>query len=410
MRKLFIYLFLLLLMINISFGYKVYNSSLENMVLDSNGWCTDLEINFRVYNETEYLDKTNINNNLCVGNETPEEDYCEVFQVLQPDIKIYDGPAEWMPILYESKADINSEFKYTFINENQYFIEMTGLDNYNDYFGQLFDVFICKKSESMSQENIVVENKVVDLYNVSFDYSGLKIDLKNTDMNVSSNLTVRNSLSFNDLNIGEINNSINLFEISSLGNTFSYLEINVPIVYENKSNLKLYIYDNNLKTWNQISNFVVLNNNLIITSATMGIYSVVEEEPVVVQEIVEESISNEVIVEENVNDVVNPIKKSSNNYLYIFIIVLIICIVTVYFIKKDKTLINSLNVSNIVVSTPIKSSETPEVLNSYNQIYEHTKEYVHKYKNNYSKDEIFRSLKNANVPKDMIDKIFEEEY
>jgi LPXTG-motif cell wall-anchored protein len=51
-----------------------------------------------------------------------------------------------------------------------------------------------------------------------------------------------------------------------------------------------------------------------------------------------------------------------------------------------------------------------QVLTSYQQIYEHTKSYVLQYKEHYSKDQLFRALKDANVSEDIINKVFDEVY
>lgn len=57
-----------------------------------------------------------------------------------------------------------------------------------------------------------------------------------------------------------------------------------------------------------------------------------------------------------------------------------------------------------------KNSKELEVLNTYSQVYERTKQYIKTYKESYNKEQIRKALTDANIPKDIIDKLFEELY
>jgi len=414
MKKLLIFLFIILFSINLSYSYKGYNDTYSNMTLESNGWCSGSEIIFTVYNKTNFDNHKSSGNDLCILNQTPSRDRCDILQTISPKVKIYDGPFDSTPILFDSTTNSSGQFKSSFSSPGKpYLIELTGVANYNDYYEPLFEVSKCMFSSDVGL-NLTKLNTPV-LFNQTFTYADIVVGINNSIINSSKNISVNVFNNFSQIKSPSLDGMIKIFEVNSNVSSFSSLKITVPINFVNKSNLKLYKFDSNLNSWNLVSDYTLVDKNLIISNSGFGIYSIVEQAPIVVEKVVlnsstvVENVSETVVIENTSMSKTVPIvskNSSSSNLIWYILIGVILALGIFYFIHKNNSKKNYHDDSK----SDLVSGDDSEVLSSYNQIYNHSKDYVQKYKSEFSKDQIYRSLKDANISSDIIDKIFKEEF
>jgi len=408
---------------SISFSYSAYqyNASWTDLEVYNDGWCANLEIPFTVYNKSEYLIKDQIKDNLCKVNETPEDDKCSEFETISGNVKIYDGP---FAIEDKKLLDVSlskSSFSYTFTKEGGYLIEVFPTGKFNDWYVEDFTVLNCKLTNytpDQSQEGIPL------LKNQSFSYEDSKtiINLTNSGLNSSSDLIVKIYHDPVKVGLGSLPNTIKIVQILGKKN-FSSMEIISSIndlVKENEI-YNVYKYNSKNSNWTKISNTSIINNKVTISSAEIGIYAIASNKTTIVENVTTTPVTQQIetnnsvttsssnTVEEvsnsaNEKDTNNTTQKSSGPnkiLIYSLIGLLLIVLGGVGFTKmKKKGEENS-----------GKEEENPEngVL-SYSSIVSKTQEYVSKYKQQYSQDQIYRALKEANVPKDIIDKVFSMEY
>ena len=380
------------------------NSTYTNLKLDTNNWCANLTTTVTIYNASDYDNMSAIKDNLCVGNETPSEDDCSKFNIIQAKVKVFDGPIEGLPLLFNktlTEKD-NSKFNITFTNSNNYLVEIEPTSGKYNALKKTIFIKDCKFSQKLISQQNKIEKK---LYNNSFDFNNEKISLilKNTNINSSSNISVKD-LSITNKSLSIINNTIKIFEIESKLNqtNFSSLTIDVNFNYNSSSNISVYLYSKN--SWNKINNFKKSNNKIEIDDASFGKYLIQEIKPKPKKSPITKKIVTNQQTKKNVSE---KVVKRDNQYLLYFtlLVILLIGFLVFYFMNKKPSH------KKINEEKPTESKvEKKEILTSYSSVYSSTKNYVQKYKNDYSKDAIYRVLKQANVPSDIIDKVFIEEF
>ncbi len=407
MKSLFSCLFALLFLITAVNGYY-YNDTYSNLSIKQNGWCIDIETEFKVYNETEY--------NLYKD----DEEYDEYANISSAVINLYSGPFDSLPLILNSTTSTIGEFSYTFKSANDYLLEIYPTGRYNDYH-ELLAIEECKYSNPALISNTTSTRTA--LYDKSYIYTDIKIILNDTDMLSEKNLTVKNINGITQNGLTALDNVVKSFSITGVNNNFSNMDIEVSLISVDTNNItKGYYYENN--TWTE--KIIVINENKVtfqnvkygiyaITSNTIPIVEPVQTPIVETPEIIEttseqtantptsqnEASNEEVSSTSEQIDSINEIQTESSSSSLMYIVVGIVIILV-------------LGVGGYIMFTPKKKPEviTPhnEVLNSYNEIYSHAKKYVQTYKDAYGKDQIYRALENVNVPRDIIDKVFLEEY
>jgi len=406
MKKIFLIFIVFLTLFN---SINAYNSSLSDVYLELNGWCTNYNIEFTAYNKSEFEMKEQIEDNLCKSDENEEDDNCELFHNLDEfKVLIYNGPLKGMGLIYnESIKNTNGTFNFKFKNSNKYLIEIEPKNTHYNKFSERFDVIDCFGS-SKTKTN---ENKS---YNLSgnFDNEKIFVNLKNSNSSNISLLEI-NSLDIKSNNFSQLNNSIKFFKINSEKISYEDIEIIINIQFNSSNSINIFKYDNSTKKWIKYSNFIKGNNKLILKSINSGIYGIVEKKPIIIKQETTSINKNEKLNNSNkeindkeinnkeINNIENKTNKSSspNILIMIFSIIIIIGIlVSVIILNKKKEEVKNDNIRK------------PEQLNTYKEIYDRTKSYIKQYKNDYSKDQIYRALKKVNIPEDIIDKIFLEEY
>lgn len=383
------------------------NENYTNLYLNANGWCAGLNINFKLYNQTDWNNKNNIEDNLCGVNQTPTDDNCLDFnKISNAKVVVYNGPLDGLKVLFNGTSDVNGTFNMKFNSANAYLIKIIPSGNYNN-FETKFQVDKCVLSKDVVAK--IEENKTINetinetinkIYNQSFDFPVGKIILKNTKSNLSSDFSLK-LVDLKNNEINELNNTIKSFEITGIEN-FDSLNVDVPI--DNVSNLKLFLYDTNFNKWNEVNNFKIKNSTLSIESAKFGIYSVVNDKPKKVEvSVVEKTNNTDKIKVEN--------STGSHTLLYSILGVLVILTIAGFVYinsNKDKKDYHNDKLSNN--SNNKTSDKKQEVLTNYSDVYSKTKAYVQQYKKSFSKDQVYRALKQNNIPIDIIDKVFIEEF
>lgn len=412
MKRSFLLLLNLFLIIACVNAYT-YNSSFSNLSLDENGWCIDIPIDFKIYNSTDYsLHKS-------------DDEYDSYLNISTAVVKIYSGPLDSFPVILDTTSSTTGEFEFTFTEANDYLIEIEPTGEYNDYHETLA-IDECRRANPSLVSNTTTTSSY-NLFDKSYLYTNIKISLNDTDMLSEKNLTVKDILKvgISQNGLTSLNNAVSSFSVKGVNNNYSNMDIEVSLVSIDTNKItKGYFYQNN--SW--IEKPIEINENKVtFKSASFGIYAITSEEisrpqevitaPVIETtkpEIVTEQTSTENLAESTNNEVesqpqteinnneeivstqTNSNQSSSSSIILIIVFVIIGLGAGSFFLfgKSKKPI-------------PV---EHVEVLNSYNEIYKHAKKYVQDYKLDYGKDQIYRALESVNVPRDIIDKVFLEEY
>ncbi len=394
-----------LLLINLAYGF---NPNHNNLSLEINGWCINHPITFVVWEREEYEDRRNIDEK----------------RIISGEAIIYNGPFDGMPILLETNLDSSGEFEFTFSREDNYMIEINPSGNYNSY-QERIELFDCN-IEDVPPTIIDIEDIVVS----EDDYGLIDEEINPTSSvieypEINAILEIINNPNVNRNQISLIENTG--FEAGShpqseyeLKTFFIDLEENLEqetiilhITIPQINNIKVKKYNEILGIWEETPNFNRVGEEIIIENLESGIYSIVEFE-------------NERIENNQIEPQINPIDNSNSNqidnqiiedeerlvneneaeekklFYPIIILVFLIGIATGgFFLYKKKNESNN-NHNN--------TADRKELIHSYKHIYTRSREYIIQYKDSYSKEQIKQSLKNTNVPEDIINKLFNEIY
>lgn len=406
---------------NLAFS-DIYNDSYTNLSLHNDGWCVNIDIDFRVYNQTDYENKREIENNLCqegcedecewdVENCTECKSGCLKFhKIKDADVTIYDGPFESSSVLTETTTNDNGEFNYRFTEVSQFLIKINPKEeNYNSLY-TIFQTNPCVHAQDTIelQNNSPIEKDIEFIY----DEMGVTIQLKQTTINNKTDIIISDKSDF----VNKLNNTINIFELTSYNS--NYENINIIKTIENITDKKLKLYQFNFTNNQWVEKeFTKENSQIKFTSEDMGMFSVVEEVTKQSEVLLEEDNSkelNESLEEENnqekqtksnqENIVQNNNRTNVNNDSDKTILILIIAVGSIFLViliglKHTKT--------NKKKEIP---TEHKEVLTTYQETYNRTSKYVKENKDSYRKDQIYRALQSAHIPNDIIDKVFREEY
>lgn len=441
----FLVCFLCLLNVNFNFAY-FYNSSYTDLYLENNGWCVGIPISFKLYNKTDFTNREEIKNKMCDPKDKCRENECLLEKNWRDDdcdecgnclyfqemknhlIKIYNGPIDSLPVLEEFKTNIEGEFNFTFNQPNIYLIDVISSEdsngkkkeNYNDFHIEL-EVIECKNSKKANEnlnltqndlnqsENLTLNKVLKDQSFQILEVDNLILDFKGTSILSYDDFDFKKDL---DLNLEKtLENSILSFKVDSKGNNFSSLKVFKKIELENESlNYTVYKFDEDIKDWLKIESYIE-NDNIVFLVENNQIFSIVKDEEKV------ESISSnsfENVEENGQNNLEDPIFSSKTGFNFSFgffvkivlIVVLLGVLVYGFLNFKKRNTYAKYKVDNLSDDNVLDSKF--ETVSSYTDVYNRTYEYVLKYKDQFSKDQIYRVLDDANVSKDIIDKVFKE--
>ncbi len=417
-------IFILFIFILFSINVYSYNSSYSNLTIDPNSWCAGQEITLKVYNSTDFENRKEIKADLCDADENPTDDNCQWFNnISDATVKIYNGPVESLGLLVDTKTSKVGEFTTTFPDVTDYYFEITPSGKYNELTGY-FESLECKFSNTEPTTQ-TPEVEVKKLYNLSFSDSATSsfIKIENTEINKSSDIVVSEISDISLRNLPNLDYKIyKTLELKTISN-INYTKLTIDTqVSQREPILKLFKYDTTSSSWKEDSSFNDYDNKIVIENANLGIYTITGNSKIVDETTVvetQETVSNGIDTTTNENnnlettntDTENLLattssettSSSSNMLTYLFIIVLVIVslligIAVVHHNKEKNKL-----------ETKTQTTEGTD-LKSYTDIYDKATAYVKEYKDKFSKDQLYRALKEANVPTDVIDKIFAKEY
>ena len=453
MNKKFLVIVLIFLSLGSVYGYD-YNENHTDLHLEADGWCANLEINFKVWNATDYENKEEIEDNLCKegcsedcdGEEDCYEcdDDCVNFHDIEDaEVKVYSGPLNSMPVMFETETNSTGEFVYTFEEPNQYFIEIFPEGRYNDYHELLY-LDTCTHAQNTTIKDLneqIEDEEIPEPSDVEFNYEdkGIIVNLKQTTINDSSMLNVND-----DVNVGgSLENMLKIFEIDSEESTdFQEMELIVNLENLEDKEIKLNKYNKNNKKWNVI-NHENTKSGIKFTTADMGIYAINEEiaekndENATQEQINDSATKSDNLTDDNDsggddasgndNDNNNggtgtddgDSNESSNIKQIIGIVVALVALIGLvgFFVLKKKSSSSS-NSQKTTNTTSVNNNNNnnaqvehqKEILSTYQQTYQKASDYVNTYKNNYTKDQLYRALESASVPKDIINRVLDEQY
>ncbi len=389
--------------------------SLDQIYLEKNGFCVNYEINFKIYNKTEY--------------EKYKEDDDYSFQNLSEfNYEIREGPFDTSKLLVEGKTNKTGEFKYTFNNSSiPYYIKIEKKDS---GFEKYEDTLTFQKCAGFS------------LYNKTFLEDGYFVELIESYTNFQNNPIILNrDKIYNETNIEIVNiTKKQFFKCKEIKVGFLKLESykNYKILFNDSGKLKnveytlenysskdylVFSFENEGIYFIKGNKVIVENNskNNVTQSENIDVNNEIEKDLINSSinnknETSSENISNKIVeknenelsknndsvtnVNSNKKDLSDPLRKTKknnlNNILKILffgvMLFIIIWFVIAYKKKKNKK----------VIPTPVVNSDDLE--------YKKVKKFVQKYKETYTKDQIFRALKKANISYDLIRRVFNEEF
>lgn len=410
LKKIFFY-FLTLVFLTIA--THAYNITYSDLTIDPTSWCANLEATIKVYNETDFQNLNSIKDNLCRSDESPQNDSCEIIHdIASAKVTIHNGPLSGLAILKETTTDANGEFKVTFTEQNQYLIKIEPTGRYNEY-ETIFTVENCKGLTNT--QNTTTKTTPIKLYNLTYNDDTTKtfVKLENTPINSTEKIIVSQITNLELRGLPKLNYNITkTIEIKSLAenSTFSKLTLDTQLTKRDNT-LKLFYYNPTSKTWETQTNFVDYGNKILIENAKLGIYSITGNEIKVEQPIIQETKVNETQTLTNENTQIDPNQifqtqktqtTNSNTSSYILLITISIVFAAIGIGTWQHIAHNKKQKENEITTTP--------ELDTYKQVYEKATQYIKQYKNQYTRDQLYRALKSANVPQDIIDKILAQEY
>ncbi|MDA3855412.1 MAG: hypothetical protein PF569_04075 [Candidatus Woesearchaeota archaeon] len=419
-KKILLILFLFFIGINITNAGYEFNESNQNLTLERVGWCTDLEVIFTAWNENQYEDIENIQENLCEEDETPEDDHCDEFLDITGTYTIYNGPLDSLPIFEEGTIGDDGIFKVFFTQEQKYLIEVYSEDNednsYNDHH-ELYDIMECKEADPTKVEQTQYN---LEYFNHSFNFpnSELTVNIENTPIKESAEIKIEDLSSIEN----KPSDAIKTLKISAVKDSFidknySKLDFEFDLDFTN-SIIKVYKFDSAKQSWNEIT-YTNTSNKLILESIDFGIYSITKESTIIIENSTNTAINNE----ETNNDELETEAETTNlvdeteieqeeskaklfGFVFLGLIGVIILIITILKISHKK----EIQTYNQKIGEKETSNPIQDVLTTYNDTYNSTKQYILQYKASYTKEQLITALKTSNVPTDIIDKVISEEY
>jgi hypothetical protein len=447
--------FLMVFLFSVNSYSLAYNSSYTDLYFESEDWCANIETTFLVYNISQY-NVDSFEDDLCRDDEDPDEDNCEVYNDIDANIIIYDGPFDVDDKVLSNRPIVNNEFSYTFTKEGIYLLQViVESGKFNEIEGKVSikDCEVKASTVNLSNSNI----QTPDLYNNSFEYSASQtsVDIVKGQSNDKNDLAIKLLTDTTSRSLPKLGNLSKILEIdySDLG-SYESIILTTAVATNDSSKLEIYkIVDLN---WVKINEYQYANESISISQIDSNYYAIVIKEEQIIEEIVEEPVVEEIVIVTE-----DPNSQDSGVPIIAIIgvgLISIIVIVILYFLfannktktkaeiydnynqekstdsKKDKidntktgeeksekkggflglfkkkenaeekkSNEKNNNISNQGLEGKTHQEASEEVLNK-------TREYVKKYKETYSKDGIRQALKGVNISDDVIDKIFSEEF
>lgn len=348
------------------------SNTTSELYLEVEGFCPTVPIDFKIYNLSQWEEKDEINS---------DEDR-EFQNISNIEYIVYEGPFNTHEILFEGSVNKTGEFNLTLPKTNRYLIEITASGF--DPFSTRIELEECKSLFEEEKEGEEKE-KEDEKYTFEMKNDGIQVTINNANINLQNPLQITK----NKNNI--VNTSTNkdaLFEIEIEKNSPDLEFENLEITIENISdkNISINKMDPQTKEILKTIEYQLQKNSLVFTTNTQGTF------------IVEKKIETSEKPEETVFIDETPAQTQSTNSIFPYLIggvflIIILFIIYGFFHKGTH-----------------KKGNNQEIIHSYSQEYKRTKEYVQRYKNSFPKEGIEKMLVQAQVPRDIILRVFKEEY
>lgn len=397
-KKRTLILIVLALTITISINAANYNSSWNNITIKKSGWCANHQIQFRLLNASEY-------------EESPNKEWKSYENLSDIRVLIYNGPFDSGEIIGNLTTDNTGKFNYSFNKTDSYLIEALGKKNKYNSKKTTINTRECKKSPK---------------HNLSFTHKDYLVMVINSSVKFEEN----------PLNISEtyINNqTIFKYITLNLSQQFIYgdilLGIRSPKYYKDITIKR----NNSNGKWKKVNtiNYDKNNENYSLFTFKKGDY-VIKGERLNISNITppnqeETNVSNktktnktaEAKKDKNTNNNNNNNNKDSKinkepseiegngnstlTIVRVFLILLVAgIIIGVVLINKKKNKEKPGSTGTLPPPPASSSINTSE--------YRKIKSYVQQYRKNYTKDQIYRGLKENNYSYKTIDQVFREEF
>ncbi len=354
----------------------------SSFYLDREGWCKDIEIPFVIYNETQWNEREDI-----------EDDEDRNFSELDISVTIYNGPFNIGEPFFEKefKKTRKPSFSLTFTEEKPYLIKIQAETGNFSKYEETLEILECniKKNNKDKRHNFSLEFE-----------NNILIEFKNSSIENKSEIV------FQKINNTEFNleKDYKIYSISSTSNFSGEIMLTLPYNTSSISEPKIFFIEEGDNSPKPFSTYTKEEETIIIETTSLGIYAILQEEE-------EEEIINteEEIVEENIEEMIKPEENLEENsstldivnwiIIGIFLMIIVIFAPKLFSSKTQKQLFHE-----------ERNKQTKQQISSSKEAYAKTKEYVQKYKNQYSREAIEKSLKTSRVSEEIIQLVFSEEY
>jgi len=382
------------------------NESFTDIEIDYDGFCPNFDIDFKIYNATEFAIKDEIEDDLCGADETPEDDGCSEFTAITGSVKIYDGPIDGLPILLDTTLSTTGEFTYKFTEGNDFLVQIIPTGNYNNL-ETFIEIQECMRATNNPNRIVDEVEETIEIKNQTFSYNNYEhiLKLEATDLLKADDINITNVITPLSKGLPDIDQEYyKIIEIEGASTTFTNFEIETSTI-EDDVELEILKYNVVTQSWGRFDgNPDKKINRLHFNITQYGIYAVVKKEELI-EEIVtiveDETQTNETAetfstTEDDIQPIVVEKEISFGDPKIIFGIIIILGGIVLFF------------------AIPRKQKETNyhdyrvQPLNS--ETYNKTKDYVQKFKVKYNENQIRQSLTKAKIDSVVIDKVLAEEF
>ncbi len=405
-----------LIMIPLGFSY---NSTYDNITLEVSGWCAGIPVKFRILNASE----------VALYPDLEDEEYHPLSSF---PITIHDGPFDSSPVLAQTETDASGYFTYTFPEPKQYLIEIGSKGNFNEL-SQIVPIEDCDIKISKYNLTFINNGTITLIKNSNINFKESPINFTKVSVSGPSILAYiimfKQDFTYDDLIIGfqkpngyanfkviyrtdkdtpvEILNSPNIsFTTAILSNyilfRFSKDKQGIYILRGDKIDISLSNSTSN-STVQTKSNKSLENESNMTESKNVSSSS---REDAKLNNKEESKNSSSVIASTEEPDNSNSSRWQVLFIRYFLISLLVIIIIAAVSSKKKfkSSLGNSKKKGGAI------TDKNNEKSSDNNPLENEIREYIRKYRDSYSKDQIFRALKKAGVDIETISRLLDEEY
>lgn len=359
----------------------------DDLYLDYNNFCQG-ETTFTLWNQSQWEQKNDLDED--------EIDYLE-----DADVVVYNGPFDSSEVLYEGETNNISEFTTSFPEVRDYLIEITNAPGNFTKYEEYHFVETCSFSSQNNDEDESGENSGESMQN-NFTFNDGRLTITFTNSSIEEGEIDVKTLEQSDVAVNDrISDVVEIYDIQISENR-EFDSLNLTFDAQNSQKISIYSHNEDELAWNMIKENGSYPETISTQSVGTFALTALPQNPSPSNTSSNTSSNNQQNEtqtnqsQENTIPTVTQSQESSNLPFIAIGVILGIALLGspfLFSLKKHK-----------------HNNDEYEALSSYKQEYEKTKNYVNQYKDSYNQEAIRTALIQGNIPKDIIDKVFEEVY